>query len=211
MKSFGFSVVLVLASGLAFSNAIAQAPSIEDLQRLHSGAPAPGGGGGGSGAAPGGGSGGSGGAPAPGSGGGGSGGFFNTPSGGGGRSSAAPTPAPAPTPGAAGLYGAIAFTADGSYSTAWKYKSKSEAEAYVATRCSAFGRGECKVIGFVGSLCAGLASYNGTSGSRRWKLAFTGGGTTASEAQKAAMDRCNNDNRTRGRCQLRTVVCGDGR
>jgi hypothetical protein len=67
------------------------------------------------------------------------------------------------------------------------------------------------VIGFVGSLCAGLASYQGSHSGRRYKLAFTGGGTTSSDAQRAALDRCNADSRTRRRCQLRTVVCGDGR
>ena len=81
----------------------------------------------------------------------------------------------------------------------------------MATKCSAFGRGACKVIGFVGSLCAGLASYNGSHSGKRYRLAFTGGGTTASEAQSAALNRCNGDSRTRNRCQLRTVVCGDGR
>jgi hypothetical protein len=199
MKSIGFAVLLGITCAVTWTVASAQAPSLEDLERLHSGRPASSGGGASGGGSGGGSSGGSG-----------SGNFFGTPNA-GGRSSAAPAaPAPAPS-GNASFYGAIAFTADGSYSTAWKYKTKSEAEAYVATKCSAFGRGECKVIGFVGSLCAGLASYNGSHGGRRWKLAFTGGGVTSSEAQKAAMDRCNNDNRTRGRCQLRTVVCGDGR
>jgi hypothetical protein len=172
MKATTFATSLVLACLLAASGARAQAPSLEDLARMH-------------------GSGGSA-APAP-----------------------APTPMPAPSaprPSAGGsYYGAIAFTADGSYSTAWKYRTKAEAEAYVATKCAGFGRGQCKVIGFTGTLCAGLASYQGTHSGRRYKLAFTGGGTTASDAQRAALDRCNNDSRTRRRCQLRTVVCGDGR
>jgi hypothetical protein len=109
------------------------------------------------------------------------------------------------------LYGAIGFTADGSYSTAWKYKNKADAEAYVAKKCAAFGRGACKVIAFPGALCAGLASYKGSHSGKRYRLAFTGGGTTAAEAQKAALDRCNSDARTRRRCELRTIVCGDGR
>jgi hypothetical protein len=176
MNSIRFAAFLLLASLLGMASASAQAPSLEDLERLHSGAPASSGGGGA-----------------------------------GGRSSPGSGAPVRPVQSAGVMYGAIAFTADGSYSTAWKYKSKPEAEAYVATKCAAFGRGSCKVIGFVGSLCAGLASYNGTYNGRRWRLAYTGGGVTSSEAQRAAMNRCNADNRTRGNCQLRTVVCGDGR
>ena len=37
------------------------------------------------------------------------------------------------------------------------------------------------------------------------------GAKTGPEAQLAAMRRCNEDSRARGRCQLRTMVCGDGR
>jgi len=114
-------------------------------------------------------------------------------------------------PAAPQYYGAIAFTADGSYSTAWKQSSKAEAEADVAKRCAKFGRGACEVVGFGGSICAALATYIGAHSGRRYKLSFTGGGTTSPEAQRAAMDRCNADKRTRQRCQLRTVVCGDGR
>jgi hypothetical protein len=127
--------------------------------------------------------------------------------------SAPPAPSAAPAAPAAKpqYYGAIGFTADGSYSTAWKQNSKAEAEADVAKRCAKFGRGACEVVGFSGELCAALATYIGSHSGRRYKLSFTGGGTTSPEAQKSAMDRCNEDKRTRQRCQLRTVVCGDGR
>jgi hypothetical protein len=130
-----------------------------------------------------------------------------------------PTPAPV-TPrapqvpnsaGASATWGAIGFTADGSFSTAWKASSKAEAEADVAKRCAKFGRGACEVVGFPGNLCAALATYAGAHSGRRYRLSFTGGGVTSPEAQKAALDRCNEDRRTRRRCQLRTVVCGDGR
>lgn len=157
----GFALAVVFAAG-----AKAQAPSLEDLARLHGGAAA-------------------------------------------GKVAPAPAPGSQASPGP--FFGAIAFTADGSYSTAWKHRSKAEAEADVAKRCAAFGRGECKVIGFPGALCAGLAAYRGTHSGRRYRLAFTGGGTTAAEAQQAALGRCNADPRTRRRCELRTVVCGDGR
>jgi hypothetical protein len=119
---------------------------------------------------------------------------------------AAPMPAEKPS-----YWGAIAFTADGSYATAWKQASKAEAEADVAKRCAKFGRGSCEVIGFAGSLCAALATYLGAHSGKRYKLSYTGGGVTTPEAQKSAMTRCNQDKRTRGKCQLRTVVCGDGR
>jgi hypothetical protein len=108
-------------------------------------------------------------------------------------------------------WGAIAFTADGSYATAWKQPSKAEAEADVAKRCAKYGRGSCEVVGFPGHLCVALATYIGSHSGKRYKLSFTGGGVTSPEAQKTATTRCNEDRRTRGRCQLRTVVCGDGR
>ena len=113
------------------------------------------------------------------------------------------------------LWGALAFTADGSWATAWTKPSKGEAEGNVAVACAKFGRGECKVVSFSGEYCAALASYAGTTSRRRsrthWKLSFSAGGSSVHEAQNAAMERCNEDSRTRGRCQLRTTVCGDGR
>jgi hypothetical protein len=112
---------------------------------------------------------------------------------------------------ASSLWGAIAFTADGSWVTAWKKPSKAEAEATVAVDCAKFGRGACEVVSFPGTMCVGLASYSGSHSGRRYRLSFTSGAGTTPEAQKAAVDRCNADSRTRKRCQLRTVVCGDGR
>jgi hypothetical protein len=123
----------------------------------------------------------------------------------------APRPAPGIQPAAPAqpqVWGAIAFTADGSYATAWKYSNKAEAEASVAKRCSGFGRGRCEVIGFPGELCVALASYRGG----RWRIAFPGAGRTYPEAQAAAMEKCKADRRTRAnRCQHRTALCGDGR
>jgi hypothetical protein len=109
------------------------------------------------------------------------------------------------------VWGALAFTADGSWATAWAKPSKSDAEANVAVACAKFGRGRCEVVSFTGEYCAALATYIGSHSRRRYKLSFSGGGLSVHEAQKEAMDRCNGDSRTRGRCQLRTTVCGDGR
>jgi Domain of unknown function (DUF4189) len=114
-------------------------------------------------------------------------------------------------PNASAYYGAIGFTADGSWATTWKAASKPEAEADVAKRCAKLGRGGCEVVSFTGDKCVGLATFIGRTGRTRWKLSFTAGASTGPEAQKAAVERCNNDERTRGRCQLRTMVCGDGR
>jgi Domain of unknown function (DUF4189) len=120
-----------------------------------------------------------------------------------------------PPPGAlkkdSAYYGAIAFTADGSWATVWRSPSKPEAEAEVAKRCARLGHGGCEVVSFPGEQCVALASFAGRSGRKRWQLSFTAGGLTGPEAQLAAMKRCNDDQRTRGRCQLRTMVCGDGR
>jgi Domain of unknown function (DUF4189) len=109
------------------------------------------------------------------------------------------------------LWGAIGFTADGSFSLAWKMVAKAEAEAEVAKKCASMGRGSCEVVSFSGHECAALATFIGNYGRRHWKLSFTWGGDTYPEAQKAAMNRCNSDERTQGRCQLRTAVCADGR
>ena len=105
------------------------------------------------------------------------------------------------------LWGAMAFTADGSFATAWKSPSQPEAEAKVAKQCSEFGRGGCKVLSFSGQECAALATYIG----RGRRISYTAGGSTFPEAQSAALNRCNADGRTRGRCQFRTAVCADGR
>jgi hypothetical protein len=149
--------------------------------------------------------------PPPGGSGPGSGGPFESgkpPQGGPGPDQGGGTPPQhAPT----SYWGAIGFTADGSWSAAWKMPSKAEAEASAAVGCAKFGHGECKVVSFSGEFCVGLATFIGTSGRRRWQLSFTEGATTSAEAQKAAVGRCNDDQRTRQRCQLRTVVCADGR
>jgi hypothetical protein len=133
--------------------------------------------------------------------------------------SPAPLNPPAPNPPAlnppdtpASLqWGAIAFTADGSYSTAWKMPSQAEAEAKVATHCASFGRGGCKTVSFSGQECVALATFIGSYARRRWQLSFTAGGATYPEAQSAALGRCNDDERSRGRCQSRVAACADGR
>jgi hypothetical protein len=124
---------------------------------------------------------------------------------------AQPTAQTAPAATTVEFWGAIGFTADGSYSSAWKMPSKAEAEAMVAIGCAKFGRGKCEVVSFPGEFCVGLAHFSGVSGRRRWQLTFTAAGMTTPDAQKAALERCNADSRTSRRCQLRIVVCGDGR
>lgn len=108
-------------------------------------------------------------------------------------------------------WGAIGFTADGSYSTIWKVPSKAEAEAEVAKKCSAFGRGGCQVVSFSGKECGALATFIGNYKRRRWMLSFTAGGETYPEAQNAALGRCNSDERSQGRCTSRIAACADGR
>jgi hypothetical protein len=84
------------------------------------------------------------------------------------------------------VWGAIGFTADGSYSTVWKAPSKAEAEAEVAKKCSAFGRGGCQVVSFSGKECGALATFIGNYKRRRWNLSFTAGGETYPEASRIA-------------------------
>ena len=108
-------------------------------------------------------------------------------------------------------WGAIGFTADGSYSTTWKMASQPEAEAKVAKKCAEFGRGGCQVVSFSGQECVALATFVGSYRRRRWNLAFTAGGDTYPDAQSAALTRCNSDERSGGRCQPRTAACADGR
>lgn len=109
------------------------------------------------------------------------------------------------------FWGAIAFTADGSYSSIWKMPSQPEAEAKVLRQCARFGRGGCEVVSFSGGECAALATFVGAYRRRRWNLSFTAGGMTYPAAQSAAIDRCNSDERTQGHCQPRTTACADGR
>jgi len=109
------------------------------------------------------------------------------------------------------MWGALAFTADGSYSSTWKMPSQAEAEAKVLRGCARFGRGGCEVVSFSGQECAALATFIGSYRRKRWNLSFTAGGTTYPSAQTAAIDRCNSDERTQGHCQPRTAACADGR
>jgi len=94
------------------------------------------------------------------------------------------------------VWGAIGFTADGSYSTIWKAPSKAEAEAAVAKKCSAFGRGACQVVSYSGKQCGALATFIGNYKRRRWNLSFTAGGETYPDAVNAALGRCNSDERS---------------
>jgi hypothetical protein len=116
--------------------------------------------------------------------------------------------APRSIPSDPAQFGAIAFTADGSFSSAWKYASKSKVEARALAVCIRLGRGKCEVVSFREELCAALASGKNAAG--RW-ITMTGGGLTPADAKRSAIERCNKDARTRGPCELRTVVCGDGR
>jgi hypothetical protein len=121
-------------------------------------------------------------------------------------------PAPSqPSPSSDLSWGAIGFTADGSYSSTWKMDSKAEAEARVAKKCAEYGRGGCQVVSFSGQDCVALATFIGNYRRRRWSLSFTAGGTSYPEAQRAAIDRCNADERSQNRCQPRTAACADGR
>ena len=122
-----------------------------------------------------------------------------------------PSPNPAPNPSETVFWGAIGFTADGSYSSTWRMASQAEAEARVARKCAEFGRGGCQVSVFSGQECAALTTFIGNYRRRRWSLSFTAGGMSYPEAQNAAMERCNSDERTQGRCQPRTAACADGR
>jgi hypothetical protein len=108
-------------------------------------------------------------------------------------------------------WGAIAFTADGSYSSTWKMSSQPEAETKVLRECARFGRGGCEVVTFSGQECVALSTFIGNYRRRRWNLSFTAGGNTYPDAQNAAMYRCNSDERTQGHCQPRTAACADGR
>jgi hypothetical protein len=122
------------------------------------------------------------------------------------------SPAPSsPGPSSDAAWGAIAFTADGSYSSTWKMASQSEAEAKVLRECARFGRGGCEVVTFSGQECVALSTFMGNYRRRRWNLSFTAGGSTYPDAQNAAMYRCNSDERTQGHCQPRTAACADGR
>jgi len=60
---------------------------------------------------------------------------------------------PAPSTSSDGSWGAIGFTADGSYSSNWKMASQPEAEAKAAKGCAQFGRGACQVVSFSGQEC----------------------------------------------------------
>jgi hypothetical protein len=105
-------------------------------------------------------------------------------------------------------YGAIAFTADGSFSTAWKYRSKAAAQAKVAAECARFKRGACQVVSFGAQVCAAIVSFE--FGKDR-KVTYSGGGLAPDAAQQAALRRCREDGRAGARCELRAVVCADGR
>lgn len=122
-----------------------------------------------------------------------------------------PAPNPQQNPPAQVWWGALAFTADGSWSTVWKMPSEAAAEVNVLKRCAAFGHGACKVVTMSGQECVGLATFIGTYRRRRWRLSFTAGGMTYPQAQGYALGRCNSDQRTHGRCQFRTATCADGR
>ena len=115
---------------------------------------------------------------------------------------------PTPKPARHEWFGALAFTADGSFASAWKFATKKEVEAKVLGECAAFNRGRCEVVALPRDLCAAIATfYLGTAR----KVTYSGAGLTPAEAQHIALERCNADQRADRKCQLRTVVCGDGR
>lgn len=106
------------------------------------------------------------------------------------------------------VYGAIAFTPDGSFFSVWKIGSRLEAEEKVRSECTALRRGTCEAVSFRGEICTSIAT--GEIAKER-KITYAGGGLAPGAAEKIALGRCNSDRRARGTCQLRTTVCGDGR
>src|ERR1700745_3388820 len=97
-----------------------------------------------------------------------------------------PLIAPTPPPGSPSdaSWGAIPFTADGSYSSTWKMGSQPEAEAKVLRECARFGRGGCEVVTFSGQECVALSTFIGNYRRRRWNLSFTAGGPNYPDAQQ---------------------------
>ena len=120
-----------------------------------------------------------------------------------------PPQSPAPWAEMPVRYGAIAFTADGSFWTAWKYRSKAAAQAKVAAGCARLNRGVCQVVSFGAQVCAAIVSFEFGKDGR--KVTYSGGGVTPGAAQQAALLRCKEDGRSGGGCEPRAVVCADGR
>jgi len=114
---------------------------------------------------------------------------------------------PAPDSGTA-VYGAIAFTPDGSFFSVWKITSRLEAEDKVRAECAGLKRGSCEAVSFRGEICTSIATGEL---SKKRKITYAGGGLSPSDAERLALGRCNSDRRARGTCELRTTVCGDGR
>jgi hypothetical protein len=121
-----------------------------------------------------------------------------------------PTPQPPANSGDT-LWGAIAFTAGGAYSVVWRMPAQSDAEVKALKQCSSFNQGGCEVTSFSGQECVALATFVGNYRRRRWLLSYTAGGMSSPEAQRAAVDRCNADERTQGKCVFRTAACADWR
>jgi uncharacterized protein DUF4189 len=105
-------------------------------------------------------------------------------------------------------FGAIAFTADGSFATTWTQPTRDEAEEKVRDDCARFKRGDCQVVAFGPDVCAAIASFETRKGEKR---TYSGGGLTPKVARRVALERCNGDKRAHKSCKLRTIVCGDGR
>lgn len=102
-------------------------------------------------------------------------------------------------------FGAIAFTADGSFASAWKWQSKEAVEARVLSQCNRFKRGHCEVATVRDGLCASIASFSRGMQS----VTYAGAGVTPDDARRVALRRCNGDRRSGGKCQIRTTVCSD--
>jgi hypothetical protein len=77
-----------------------------------------------------------------------------------------------------------------------------------ATRCPQSSR----LPGFrkSGQECVALSTFIGWYKRRRWSVSFTAGGNTYPEATTAAMNSCNSDERSQGRCQYRVAACAGG-
>ena len=103
------------------------------------------------------------------------------------------------------LFGAVAFTADGSFASAWKWSSKKAVEARVLSQCSKFKRGPCQVATVRNGLCASIANFSEGMAS----VTYAGAGITPEDARRVALRRCNGDSRSNRNCRIRTTVCSD--
>lgn len=104
-------------------------------------------------------------------------------------------------------WGAISAAVDGAWGATWNYNNRATAEREAKTECAKNTEHPCDVVAVHGNNCLALYHWNGKE---RWGWAIRTG-ASIDKAKLESLQHCRGNRSENVPCDLRTVVCANGR